>query len=49
MNLYKEWEDKLKNIKTQEDYEEFWKVYYPLEAECYRKVLESKNPLIENK
>lgn len=47
MSLYTEWNENLKNIKTQEEYQEFFKDYMGREAECYRKILESKNPLIE--
>lgn len=47
MSLYKEWEDDLKGINTQEDYEHFWKEYMGKEAECYKSILESKNPSIE--
>jgi preprotein translocase subunit SecA len=47
MSLFKEWEEELKDIKTKEQYEKFWKDYFPKEAECYRQVLITKNPLIE--
>ena len=47
MSLYKEWDEELKAINTQDDYEEFWKEYMGKEAECYKAALESKNPIIE--
>lgn len=47
MSLYKEWDEDLKSINTQDDYEEFWKEYMGKEADCYKTVLETKNPVIE--
>lgn len=47
MSLYTEWNENLKNITTQEEYQEFFKDYMGREAECYKKILESKNPVIE--
>lgn len=47
MSLYTEWNDNLKNITTQEEYEEFFRNYMGKEADCYKIILESKNPLIE--
>jgi hypothetical protein len=47
MSLYTEWNDNLKNITTQEEYEEFFRNYMGKEADCYKAILESKNPLIE--
>lgn len=49
MSLYKEWDDNLKNIKTESDYQSFWQQYMTKETECYRKILESKNPVIAGK
>ncbi|WMJ78176.1 MULTISPECIES: SEC-C metal-binding domain-containing protein [unclassified Sedimentibacter] len=49
MSLYTEWNEALKNIKTQEEYQNFFKDYMAKEAECYRKILESKSPVIEGK
>lgn len=49
MSLYTEWNDNLKGITTQEEYHEFFKDYMGREAECYRKILESKNPAVEGK
>ena len=47
MSLYTEWNDNLKNITTQEEYEEFFRNYMGKESDCYKAILESKNPLIE--
>lgn len=47
MSLYKEWDEDLKGINSQDDYEEFWKEYMGKEADCYKSVLETKNPVIE--
>jgi len=47
MSLYKEWENGIQSIKTQEDYNEFWDVYLTKETGCYKAVLASKNPVIE--
>nr|WP_312576468.1 SEC-C metal-binding domain-containing protein [Sedimentibacter sp.] len=47
MSLYKEWDEELKSINTQEDYEKFWNEYMGKEADCYKTILETKNPVIE--
>lgn len=47
MSLYTEWNENLKDISTQEEYQEFFKDYMGREAENYKKILESKNPVIE--
>lgn len=47
MSLYKEWEDYIQGIETQEDYIQFQKDYFPKEAECYRAILESKDPVLK--
>lgn len=47
MSLYKEWEEDLKNINSQEDYEQFWKKYMTKETECYKVILNSNNPVVE--
>ena len=47
MSLYTEWTENLENIKTQQEYNDFFKDYMGKEAECYKKVLESKNPVLE--
>ena len=49
MSLYKEWTEGLESIETREDYNEFFKDYMGKEAECYKKILEAKNPVIEGK
>ena len=49
MSLYTEWNENLKNITTQEEYQEFFKDYMGREADCYKKILESKNPVIEGR
>jgi hypothetical protein len=47
MSLYTEWEKDLKGIATQDEYDKFWKDYFPKEAECYKKILLSKSPIIK--
>lgn len=47
MSLYKQWTETLENIKTQEEYRGFFNEYMSKETENYRKILESKNPIIE--
>lgn len=47
MSLYKEWNTEIENIKTEEQYKNFWTTYIPKETEAYKKILESKNPVIE--
>ncbi|WP_312701960.1 SEC-C metal-binding domain-containing protein [Sedimentibacter sp.] len=47
MSLYTEWTENLENIKTQQEYNDFFKDYMGKEADCYKKVLESKNPVLE--
>lgn len=49
MSLYTEWNDNLKNITTQEEYQDFFKEYMGKEAECYRIILESKNSVLQGK
>ncbi len=49
MSLYTEWNENLKGITSQEEYQEFFKNYMGKEAECYRKILESKKPILEGK
>jgi hypothetical protein len=49
MSLYKEWIEGLEAIKTREDYDNFFKDYMGKEANCYKKILEAKNPVIEGK
>lgn len=47
MSLYKEWDEYIKGIETQEDYVQFQKEYFPKETECYRAIIETKNPVIK--
>lgn len=47
MSLFKQWSENLENIKTQEEYQAFFNEYMSKETENYRKILESKNPVIE--
>lgn len=47
MSLYKEWTEELENIQTEEQYKHFWSSYIPKETECYKKILSSKNPILE--
>jgi len=46
MSLYKEWTEDLENIKTQEDYTEFWKKYMVKETDIYKKILTENTPVI---
>ncbi len=39
MSLYKTWNDDLEGIKTQEDYNLFWKNYLEKETDIYKKIL----------
>lgn len=47
MSLYKQWTQNLEEIKTQEDYQAFFKDYMSKEAECYKNILKTNNPVIE--
>ncbi len=49
MNLYKQWTENLESIKTQEDYQTFFNEYMSKETECYKNILQAKNPVIEGK
>ena len=49
MSLYKQWTENLESIKTQEDYQTFFNEYMSKETECYRNILQAKNPVIEGK
>ena len=49
MGLYKQWTQNLESIKTQEDYQAFFNEYMSKETECYRNILQAKNPVIEGK
>ncbi|NYB74558.1 SEC-C domain-containing protein [Sedimentibacter hydroxybenzoicus DSM 7310] len=47
MSLYTEWTENLENIKTQQEYNDFFKDYMGKEAECYKNILGNKNPVVE--
>ncbi|HCX61239.1 SEC-C metal-binding domain-containing protein [Sedimentibacter sp.] len=47
MSLYTEWTENLENIKTQQEYNDFFKDYMGKEAEYYKNILENKNPVVE--
>ena len=49
MSLYKQWTENLESIKTQEDYQTFFNEYMSKETECYKNILQAKNPVIEGK
>jgi len=49
MSLYKQWTENLEAIKTQGEYNEFFKGYMEKETECYRRILENKTAVIEGK
>ena len=49
MSLYKEWTENLENIKTQEEYQEFFTEYMAKETECYKSILQTKDPVIQGK
>lgn len=49
MSLYSEWSENLKNINTEEDYNNFINDYFKKETEIYRSILESKNPVFNGK
>lgn len=47
MSLYTEWTENLKGISTQEEYQAFFNEYMAKETECYRNILQTKNPVVE--
>ena len=47
MSLYTEWTENLKGITTQEEYQAFFNEYMAKETECYRNILQTKNPVVE--
>ena len=49
MSLYKQWTENLEAIKSQGEYNDFFNAYMEKETECYRNLLENKNPVIEGK
>lgn len=47
MSLYTEWTENLKGITTEEEYQAFFNEYMAKETECYRNILQTKNPVVE--
>lgn len=47
MSLYTEWTETLKGITTQEEYQAFFNEYMTKETECYKNILQTKNPVME--
>ncbi|MEL7649668.1 MAG: SEC-C metal-binding domain-containing protein [Sedimentibacter sp.] len=47
MSLYTVWNETLKGITTQEEYQAFFNDYMAKEAECYKNILAAKNPVLE--
>ncbi len=47
MSLYTEWNENLKEITSQDEYQEFFKNYMGKEAECYKKISNFRNPTIK--
>ena len=47
MSLFKEWNDDLEGIKTQEDYKNFWDKYLTKETEIYKEILSNKITKLE--
>ncbi len=47
MSLYTEWTETLKGITTQEEYQAFFNEYMTKETECYKNILQTKNPVLE--
>lgn len=47
MSLYKQWTENLEGIKSQEDYQAFFNEYMAKETECYRNILQSKDPVLK--
>lgn len=46
MSLFKDWTRDLENVKTQEDYQIFWKNYMENEIEIYKVILSKNDPII---
>ncbi len=46
MSLFKEWTKDLEAVKTQEDYQVFWKNYMENEIEIYKVILSKNDPII---
>lgn len=47
MSLYKEWDEYVNGIETQEDYVQFQKEYFPKEADCYKAILGTQDPVLK--
>ncbi len=47
MSLYNDWNTEIENIKTEDQYKDFWTTYIPKETDAYKKILVSKNPVIK--
>lgn len=47
MSLFKDWNSKLENIKSEDQYKEFWDEYIIKETNCYKIILSSKSAKIE--
>lgn len=46
MSLFKDWTKDLESVKTQEDYEVFWKNYMENEIKIYKEILSKNDPII---
>jgi len=46
MSLYEQWENAVKNIKTQDEYDKYWKAYFEKEKNAYEKILGAKENII---
>ncbi len=47
MSLYKKWDEQAYQIETQEEYDQFWGTYLPLETKFYEYLLERKDEVVE--
>lgn len=46
MSLYEQWEDRIKDIKNQAEYDKYWKTYIEKEKNAYEKILEKKDNVL---
>jgi uncharacterized protein YecA (UPF0149 family) len=46
MSLFNDWTNDLEGVKTQEDYEVFWKNYMENEIKIYKEILSKNDPVI---
>ena len=44
--MYEQWENRVKNIKTQAEYDKYWKNYFEKEKNAYEKILEKKHNVL---